>query len=35
MACVLLALIVIHVVAALRHHIFKKNDVLQRMWFAN
>jgi cytochrome b561 len=35
MAYVLLALIVIHVVAALRHHIVKKNDVLRRMWFAN
>src|SRR5512146_1812253 len=34
MAYVLLALVVVHVLAALRHHIFKKNDVLRRMWFA-
>jgi len=34
-AYVLLALIAIHIVAALRHHISKKNDVLRRMWFVH
>jgi cytochrome b561 len=29
---VLLALVVVHVAAALRHHYIKKNDVLRRMW---
>ena len=29
---VLLALVALHVAAALRHHFIKKNDVLQRMW---
>ena len=28
----LLALIFVHVAAALRHHLVKKNDVLRRMW---
>lgn len=28
----LLALIVVHVLAALRHHFIKKNDILRRMW---
>ena len=27
------ALVVAHIFGALRHHLFKKNDVLQRMWF--
>lgn len=30
---VLLALVVIHFVAALRHHFIKRTDVLRRMWF--
>ena len=29
----LLALIVVHVAAALRHHFIKRNDVLRRMWW--
>ena len=29
---VLLALVVVHVAAALRHHFIKKNDILRRMW---
>lgn len=33
LAYVLLAAIAIHVLAALRHHYFKRNDILQRMWF--
>ena len=28
----LLALILVHVAAALRHHFIKKNDILRRMW---
>lgn len=28
----MLALVVVHVAAALRHHFVKKNDVLRRMW---
>ena len=30
----LAALIVVHLAGALRHHFFKHNDVLRRMWFA-
>jgi len=33
LAYVLLGVIVIHVLAALRHHYFKRNDVMRRMWF--
>jgi cytochrome b561 len=29
---VLIALLLVHVAAALRHHFFKRNDVLLRMW---
>jgi cytochrome b561 len=29
----LAALIVVHIVGALRHHFLKRNDVLRRMWF--
>ena len=29
----LAALVVVHVVGALRHHVVKHNDVLRRMWF--
>jgi cytochrome b561 len=32
MSYVLLALVVVHVAAALRHHYIKKNDILRRMW---
>ena len=31
LSCALLALIVVHVAAALRHHFIKKNEVLRRM----
>jgi cytochrome b561 len=34
LAYILLAVIVIHVLAALRHHYFKRNDIMRRMWFA-
>ena len=27
------ALVVVHIIGALRHHLIKKNDVFQRMWF--
>ena len=27
------ALVVVHIVGALRHHLVKHNDVLRRMWF--
>ena len=30
----LLALIVVHVAAALRHHFIKRNDILRRMWWS-
>jgi cytochrome b561 len=30
---VLLALVLVHLIAALRHHFIKHNDVLRRMWF--
>ena len=30
----LAALIVVHIIGALRHHFIKRNDVLRRMWFA-
>jgi cytochrome b561 len=33
LAYVLLALVVVHVLAALRHHFFKRTTVLRRMWF--
>jgi cytochrome b561 len=29
----LAALIVVHIAGSLRHHFFKRNDVLRRMWF--
>ncbi len=32
MAMTILALVVLHVAAALRHHVFLKNNVLTRMW---
>ena len=32
LAYVLLALVVIHIVGALRHHLIKRTDVLRRMW---
>jgi cytochrome b561 len=35
LAYVLLALVVIHVVAALRHHFVKHDTVLRRMWFGS
>jgi cytochrome b561 len=35
LAYVLLALVVIHVVAALRHHFVKRDTVLRRMWFGS
>ena len=35
MAYALLALLVVHVVAALRHHFVKRNTVLRRMWFGD
>jgi cytochrome b561 len=35
MAYALLALIVVHVIAALRHHFVKRDDVLWRMWFGS
>ena len=35
LAYVLLALIVVHVGAALRHHFYKKNDILRRMGWAS
>jgi cytochrome b561 len=31
LAYVLAALVVIHIIGALRHHVFKRNDVLRRM----
>ena len=31
----LLALIVLHAASALRHHFWKKNDVLRRMWWSS
>jgi len=31
----LAALIVVHVIGALRHHVIKHNDVLRRMWFGS
>jgi cytochrome b561 len=31
----LLALIVVHLIGALRHHLIKHNDVLRRMWFGS
>ena len=34
LAYALLVLLVIHFVAALRHHFIKHNDVLRRMWFS-
>ena len=33
LAYILLALIVIHLIGALRHHFMKRNNVLRRMWF--
>ena len=33
LAYILAALVIVHVVAALRHHFMKRNNVLQRMWF--
>jgi cytochrome b561 len=30
----LLALIVVHVAAALRHHFISRNDILRRMWWS-
>jgi hypothetical protein len=30
----LAALVVVHIGGALRHHFFKHNDVLRRMWFS-
>jgi cytochrome b561 len=29
----LAALVVVHIVGALRHHLIKRNDVMRRMWF--
>ena len=29
----LAALVIVHLVAALRHHFMKHNNVLRRMWF--
>jgi cytochrome b561 len=31
----LAALIVVHIAGSLRHHIFKRNDVMRRMWFGH
>jgi cytochrome b561 len=31
LAYALAAIVLVHVVAALRHHVFKRNDVLRRM----
>jgi cytochrome b561 len=33
MAYTLLALLVVHILAALRHHLIKHTDVMRRMWF--
>jgi cytochrome b561 len=33
MAYALLALLVVHILAALRHHLIKHTDVMRRMWF--
>jgi cytochrome b561 len=30
----LAALVVVHIIGALRHHFIKRNDVVRRMWFA-
>jgi cytochrome b561 len=35
LAYVLLAVVVVHLVAALRHHFVKHNTVLRRMWFGS
>jgi cytochrome b561 len=35
LAYVLAALVIVHLVAALRHHFVKHNDVLRRMWFGS
>ena len=35
LAYVLLALVVVHLVAALRHHFVKHDTVLRRMWFGS
>jgi cytochrome b561 len=35
LAYVLLALVVVHLVAALRHHFIKHDTVLRRMWFGS
>jgi cytochrome b561 len=31
----LAALIVVHIAGSLRHHVFKRNDVMRRMWFGH
>ncbi len=31
----LAALVVVHIVGSLRHHFFKRNDVMRRMWFGH
>jgi cytochrome b561 len=35
LAYLLLALVVVHVIAALRHHFGQRDDVLRRMWFGS
>jgi len=35
LAYVLLVLVVVHLIAALRHHFVKRDDVLRRMWFGS
>lgn len=35
LAYVLLALVVVHLAAALRHHVVKRDTVLRRMWFGS